>query len=329
MTKVYITIDTEYSAGLFRRLGAGAQQENFDRSIRCKTAQGDVGIGYQMDVFDRYGLKAVFFVDPMPALVWGIRAITDIVQPILARGHDVQLHCHTEWLVFAADNNPLIGSAQGRLTGQNIKDFALDEQRKILRTAADLLVAAGASYPIAFRAGNYGANDDTLHALASLGISYDSSHCPGIAMGDCAIGLPKSQYAPIRHCGVNEIPIGAIGAGGNATRHAQITALSAREMIAAIGYVQVQHVPYFTLVSHSFELMSRDRSRINRIVKHRFEEFCRILAGLPGTETATYRDSPPQMDIAQISTPLLPHSSFRTAARLAEQAASNALYGAR
>ena len=59
------------------------------------TPDGEVGIEYQMDVFDRHGLKAVFFVDPMPALVWGVEAISDVVGPIVARGHDVQLHLHS------------------------------------------------------------------------------------------------------------------------------------------------------------------------------------------------------------------------------------------
>lgn len=69
MTSVYFTIDTEYSAGLYANLGQASRQENFACSIKCETPTGAIGIEYQMDVFDRYGLKAVFFVDPMPALI--------------------------------------------------------------------------------------------------------------------------------------------------------------------------------------------------------------------------------------------------------------------
>lgn len=330
MTQVYITIDTEYSAGLYRRFGNAGRQMNFDRSIAGKTPRGDVGIGYQMDIFDRYGLKAVFFVDPMPALVWGVEAISDIVQPILARGHDVQLHCHTEWLEFAGIASPVGGGdPAGGGHGQNIKEFSLAEQERILACAADILVAAGAPYPLAFRAGNYGANDDSLRALAKLGIAYDSSHCPGIAAGDCAITLPKNQYAPTVHCGANEIPIGAIGAVGGRKRHAQITALTAREMIAAIRFARDTATPLFTLVSHSFELMSRDRTRGNAIVLRRFEKFCRSLAELSGVSTATYRDHPPAMEWAKVPVQCLPHNILRTGERLVEQAIGNRLYGAK
>src|SRR3546814_9494722 len=41
--------------------------------------------------------------------------------------------------------------------------------------AADMLVRAGAPEPVAFRAGNFGANDDTLRALDALGFLFDSS----------------------------------------------------------------------------------------------------------------------------------------------------------
>jgi hypothetical protein len=176
MTKVYFTIDTEYEFGFAARHGLAARAENFARSIRGATPAAEAGIFHQMDVFERHGLKAVFFVDPMPALVWGAGAIAEVVEPILERGHDVQLHIHTEWLALAGEASPLPGR-----TGRNIKDFDLGEQVRLIGWASDALVAAGAPRPVAFRAGNYGANDDTLRALAQLGIACDSSHPPGIA----------------------------------------------------------------------------------------------------------------------------------------------------
>lgn len=96
MLPVLITIDTEYSAGLYASGDAMDRAANFHRAIACRTKPGkaeqrEAGIFYQMDVFDRCGVKAVFFVDPMPALVWGQAAIDAIVQPIIERGHEV--HC--------------------------------------------------------------------------------------------------------------------------------------------------------------------------------------------------------------------------------------------
>ena len=322
MTRVYITIDTEYSAGHAKRAGldAGARAENFTRAIACRTPQGAVGVGYQLDAFDRCGLKAVFFVDPMPALVWGTQAIADVVGPIVARGHDVQLHLHTEWLELAGSANPL-----GSRTGLNIADFAFEDQCRLLDMARDWLVAAGAPRPVAFRAGNYGASDDTLRALAELGMTHDSSHPPGIAGSLCRIALGPEDRAPVERCGVIEVPIGCIAAHGGGLRHAQITALSAGELLAAVAHARDHGVPDFTLVSHSFELLSRDRKAINRVVRRRFEAFCRGLAAMPGAGTATYAADPPMPRPGPV--PVLPHNPLRTAHRLAEQAISNRFWG--
>lgn len=321
MTTVYFTIDTEYEFGFAARHGLAARAENFDRSIRGVTPSGEAGVFYQMDVFDRHGLKAVFFVDPMPALVWGIGAVAEIVAPIIERGHDVQLHVHTEWLALAGEASPLPGR-----TGRNIKDFALAEQVRLIGWASDALVAAGAPRPVAFRAGNYGANDDTLRALAQLGIRYDSSHTPGIADSASEIGLGTKDRQPVERLGVIEVPTGCIDDGAG-LRHAQLTALSSRELVEAAAHARDTGCAAFTIVSHSFELLSRDRRRVNRLLTRRFEGFCAALERLEGVETATYRDAPPV--VQQAATPPLPHSPVRRGVRLFEQALSNALYGAR
>jgi peptidoglycan/xylan/chitin deacetylase (PgdA/CDA1 family) len=321
VTKVYFTIATEYEFGFAATHGSDSRAANFARSIAGTTATGDGGIFHQMDVFDRHGLKAVFFVDPMPALVWGTEAIADVVEPIVRRGHDVQLHLHTEWLALAGDSNPL-----GESTGRNIKEFAREEQSVLLDWGRQVLVDAGAPHPIAFRAGNYGANDDTLRALDDVGMAYSSNHTPGIAAGECAIDLGSDDRAPVVRLGVTEVPIGCIETAGG-LRHAQLTALSQRELADAVRHASDTGSDGFTIVSHSFELLSRDRGRINRIVERRFARFCADIAAMSGVSTATYRDDPPQAGAAR-GVPL-PHSAMRSGARMVEQAVGNLLYGAR
>lgn len=324
MTVLYLTVDTEYSAGLFRQGGKASRAENFARSISGETRDGAAGIFYQMDLLDRHGLKGVFFVDPMPALVWGVAAVTDVVGPIIARGHDVQLHLHTEWLEFAGEANPL-----GDRIGRNIKDFNLDDQCRLLDHARSILIAAGAPPPVAFRAGNYGANDDTLRALGQIGLRYDTSHCPGIAQSDCDISLSAANRDPIAHCGTIEVPIDSVAAARGGLRHFQLTALTAGEIIAALRHAARRGQQCMTLVSHSFEALSRDRLRINRIVQRRFERLCAAVQAMPDVTTATYAESPPQIGASRAANLALPHSYLRTARRFAEQGLSNARYGAR
>ncbi len=323
MTRVFITIDTEYEPGFTARMGADTRAVNFARSIRCDTPEGDVGVEWQAREFARHGLKAVFFVDPMPALLWGKEAITDVIAPILDHGHDVQLHIHTEWLALAGNANPI-----GQRTGDNIKDFTFDEQCALLDYAAATLMAAGAPRPIAFRAGNYGANDDTLRALAQTGLTHDTSHSPALPGWACAISLNASHRQPLHHCGITEVPVGCIGDVGAKLRHAQITALSFGELKAAIRHARDTGADQFSIVSHSFELLSRDRTRINTLVRRRFDQLCQFIANEPGVSTGTYAQSAPVALCDGKTAPVLPANALRTGLRHVQQAISNLRFGA-
>lgn len=324
MARVFITIDTEYSSGLYAGPDAASRVENYGRSIGCITPEGPAGISHKLELLNRYGQKAVFFVDPMPALVWGVAAIEDIVGPIMAADQDVQLHCHTEWLQHAGSASPLAS----KRTGLCIADFPFDEQCQLLACARDTLIAAGAPAPVAFRAGNYGANDDTLRALAELGIAYDSSHCPALSDGLCRISLGPDIRDPVEHMGVIEVPAGTIGTIGGGQRHAQITALTLAEMLAAVRHAQREGRESFTFVSHSFELINRRKLAVNPIVRRRFTGLVRALAEMPGVETGTYSANPPPLAGQGTASSPLPANAMRTGMRLAEQFVSNALYGA-
>jgi hypothetical protein len=326
MLPVMITVDTEYASGYVASGQADSCAENYARCLACETPSGPVGIEYQMEVLDRHGLKAVFFVDPMPALLWGDQSVERVVAPILARGHDVQLHLHTEWLALA-EHSPI---APGR-TGRNLSDFTLDEQQALIGWAAERLVAAGAPFPAAFRAGNYGANDDTLRALARLGIGFDTSFAPALVGGDCRIGLGRGDLAPVRREGTCEVPISAIGAR-DGLRHAQLTALSLPELKAAIGHARDSDWVAFVLVSHSFEMMNRDKGLANRVVQRRFEALCAWIESEPGVTTGTFADDrvrerlerPARSDRRPEA---LPRAPVREMFRMAEQAYANAVYG--
>jgi hypothetical protein len=312
VTKIFITCDTELSAALFQA-GANAD-DNFARSIDCD----GWGVGWQMDQLDAHGLKGVFFVDPMSALVYGVDVIARIVQPIVARGHEVQLHLHPEWLAWAKDQP--VGDRRGRSIG----DFGYDDQVTLLTLARRLLVEAGAPSPVAFRAGNYGANDDTLRALTALGIQWDASFNP-IYVGDtCHIGLSVEQVDPVERLGVDELPVSAIQDRPGHLRHAQICALSAAEMRAGLDHAAATKRPTFSIVTHSFEMMSRDRKRPNKRVIARYEAMCAAIAGNAGLRSAGFIG----LDLAPATTPpsRLGPSYVRTGMRMAEQAIDTLLY---
>lgn len=287
MADVLITIDTELSPALHKRSVSPAA--NVETSVFGAVESGRFGIEWLMDTMEAHGLKGVFFVDPLPALVFGISFLPAIVTPILARGHEVQLHVHTEWLAWALE------SPVGDRRGQNIADFDLKDQQALLDCAAGLLEQSGAPRPIAFRAGNYGADDRTLSALAKLGIMWDSSFNPAYVDRGCRIGIPRGANVPIDRGGVTELPVASLFDWPGHLRPAQVCALSISEMTAALRHAaQVNH-PAFVIVTHSFEMLSRNRSRSNRAMMSRFESMCREIMENPTLRTVGFVDLDPDL----------------------------------
>lgn len=312
MTALLITVDTELSALLHLR-GVGLE-DNIRLSIWGEAQGRRYGIGWQMDQLDRHGLKGVFFVDPMPAAIHGTAFLKPIVAAILERGHEVQLHVHTEWL----SSDPARLPARGQ--GRNIGDFSVDDQVALLRTARHWLEAAGAPPITAFRAGNFGANDDTLRALARLGIAWDSSLNPAYRAHGCALAAAGDQAGIMRRLGVSELPIAGICDRPGSFRPAQICAMSAAEMRAGLRHAVGEGHDAFTVLTHSFEMLSRDRRRPNRAVMRRFKALCREAAALDGVRSAGFRDLPPDLALRapRRLTPLS-SSRLRTGARVAQQ----------
>lgn len=315
--RVYITIDTEYRSGPVMNGDRVDWRGHFARSVLGQGRDGDSGILYQMDVMDRHGVTGVFYVDPMPALLWGVESIAAIVEPIVARGHDVQLHLHPEWLQWA--QQPLVVYRT-----KMIGDYPLTEQIALIGQAKDWLMQAGAPAPVAFRAGNFGTGDDTMRALLHHNITYESSFGGGAPETPCHLSIDPARLTPTPHLGGIVVPVSAISDRGQ-RRHAQITALSATEMIAAIKHARDSGRQSFTIVSHSFELMSRDLTRTNRIVDRRFETLCAAIESLDGVESANFRLHPPSVE--GMTGTLPPPHTIGLVRRMIGQVASNALYG--
>lgn len=306
MTRVLLTVDTELRWD--RHVRGASWQENLALSYD----PAGVGISYQLERLAAHGLKACFFVDPMPALVYGLEPVRRMVEPILAAGQEVQLHLHPCWADAA---NPVF-----ELTG-------LDRAKQIelIRIARDLLIEAGAPAPVAFRSGSYAADAATVEALTALGIAYDSSHNGSHHPDPSALPLDPSRIAPALVGGVIEIPVTQIEPRPGRLRHLQICAVSFDEMRDALLHAAARRHPVATIVSHGFELATRSGERANPVLVRRFERLCRFLAEhretLPTACFADLAGLPLDSEAAPLrSRPL------RTAARMAQQMWGNAVY---
>ncbi len=308
-TPVFLTIDTEL---MWRHHAADLPA---DTVVQRSLEPAGVGVTWQLERLRVHGLKACFFVDPLPARLYGMAAIAPTVEAILAAGQEVQLHLHPNWAGAALTD-------RHRAHVFELVDLSRQAQQDLLGEARDLLRAAGAPDPVAFRAGSYSANDVTLDALAALGFTYDSSHNGAHHPWPSMIALSPDRIAPVEHRGLIEVPVTTIAMPGGGRRHFQICALSAAEMRAALVHAAAERHAAVTIVSHGFELANRAGTRANRVHVRRFETLCRTLAAdadrLPTTH---FRDRPP-LRLGQDDRPL-PASAFRTRWRQVEQLWSN------
>lgn len=317
---VYITIDTEVWP-YFPKWRATRLAGEIDRCIYGISDGGEFGVRFQLDLMDAHNVQGVFFVEPLFSRVAGIAPLQDLVSLITSRGHDIQLHVHSEWLALIEPE--LI---PGRRS-QHLKHLTIDEQEFLLRDAKRTLEEAGAPPLRAFRAGNFGANLDTLRALRRIGITIDSSYNPAAPKHACGIELPLRRLLlqPAEIENVIEFPISLFEDWPGHLRPAQICAISSGEMERALDGAWRSGWSSFVVLSHSFELLRSGTPRGVRpqpclFTVKRLENLCRFLQkNSTRFRSATFVTPPPQLPPAGTPAPPLRGSLLQTAWRFREQ----------
>ena len=268
---VLITVDTEVWCDGWRNIDAKFSGA-FTKYIYGSTRNGDYGLPFQLKILNEYGLKAVFFVEPLFALRFGMSPLQEIIGLIQETGQRVELHLHTEWV--DESRTPVFPDIREKR--QHITNFALDEQEQLIRKGIELLLSAGANDLHAFRAGSFAASNQTLQALAKTPIRIDSSLNP--VAPPCEIESGKKQIQVHEINGVLEVPMTVFQDGVGRRRHAQLAACSFAEIKSALNAAYRIGWAHFVLLSHSFELLNSRRTSRDPIVVRRFLKLCKYLA---------------------------------------------------
>ena len=322
MLDVFITVDTEFWCSTFNPTTDEAV-DSFDKFINGVTDTGAWGVPYQVDLLRKHDLKAVFFVEGLYVPVACPDQSQKLVELIRANGHDVEIHAHTEWLPCLSD------ITLSQENGQDIRLFNEDDQTTILAKAIRNLADVGVSDPVAFRAGNFGANWTTLKALARNGIRIDSSLNSRYLGTACDMHLDSTLLQPMLRNRVVEFPVGLFHDFPGHIRPLHIQACSFSEMRhVLIEYFELG-LPTCVLVTHSFETLNSKRTGPDPIVCRRFERLCNFLdENRDKFRTVGFRDV---ADLTIFDAPApqtaIPRSSvFRTGVRVAEQLIRRAIY---
>lgn len=328
--RVLFTIDTEVSMGGALR-DPELQPVGVDRRIWGETDDGYAGIDLFMDVFDEFGLRAVFFFEVCGRNIVDAEGLARAARHIEQRGHDVELHVHPE---FRLDLEAVRQGAQAKPSAI-LADYSVEEQSRILARAAEVLERWTGRRPTAFRAGGFAGDQRAIEAVANAGIPVDSSYnLWSIGAGPCQFDLdPPLNDVCLLDRGVIEVPVTCYQASGprGGMRQFDLAAVNATEGIAILEEMYAVGMRVACTVTHSFRLIKTTDvqytdARPDAFNLHRLRAVCRHLAGNPDRyQVCTYRDLPLERWRRELAGPRAePHipspPTWTSVARLAVQA---------
>src|SRR5687768_3451671 len=272
MIDVFLTVDVEVWCDGWDDIDAKLPSA-FQRYIYGHTSRGDYGLPYQLHQLQEYGLTGVFFVEPLFSTRFGLEPLSEIISLVRERGHEIQLHLHTEWV--DESSVPLLDNITGKK--QFLRYFSLEEQTILIRTGMKLIESAGGRNVNAFRAGSFGFNRETLLALATNRITFDSSYNASMFGLDSGVSPEIPLVEPVKCEGVYEYPMTVFDGGTGSLRHVQLTACSSREMEGLLWQALESGRKAFVILSHNFELLNSAMNRPDDIVVARFRKLCAFL----------------------------------------------------
>lgn len=276
---VFITFDVECSMG-------GAWQDPSLKPIAPRLGmmgeygQSRLGVPLICDILKRSNLNATFFLEPFNEDLGYPGETEPVARYLIESEQDVQLHVHPNHVHYG-----LYRSGKPHQRTDQMADLSCERQREIIVAGADLLESWTGTRPIAFRAGNMGASEETLAALTGAGLWIDSSYTFPYVGGQCrfveteryngskwygdVLEVALSAYQQPKVPGLHPAkPVDLMGSSFEECRDAV-------QMICDAGGDAV-------LILHSFSLFKvRDKQyndgKLNRIVTRRFEKFCQWL----------------------------------------------------
>jgi peptidoglycan/xylan/chitin deacetylase (PgdA/CDA1 family) len=278
-TKVFLTIDTEFSIGgafqspmSLRPIGA----QHVDWILQERSE----GLGFLLDTFAAYGIRATFFVETLHTAYFGDGPMGEIARRIADSGHDLQLHLHPVWTYFDTPNwqQRLVSEKPcDDLHGRTVKQLTAWMQRGI-----DTFRRWKLPVPVALRTGNLMVDRNVYLAMAQLGLKVASNVARAVfEPADPALRFNGGIH---RVEGVVELPVltyADFRIGSHTHRKLlTVTGSSVGEMQCLLERAHSQRAGSVVLLTHCHEFVKGDLRKlplVDQVNQRRLADICRYL----------------------------------------------------
>jgi len=276
---VYLTVDVECSMG-----GAWGDPSRHpvppSRAIWGQFGGQKLGIPMIVEILRQHGLAGTFFVEPFVDEQGYPGQMQGVCEYLLDAGQDVQLHIHPNHLHYGRKQ-----AGQDAPFTDAIADLPPEAQREMIAEGASRLARWTGRRPVAFRAGNMGASEQTLECLSAVGIPIDSSYCFVFAGGQCRFPAAEPYNGSKLYGDVLELALSGMHQlrlpGLRPAKVLDPVGVSFGECREIIRRLHARGVDAAAIL-HSFSLMKvrnvqYEGGRPNRLVTGRFRRLCRWL----------------------------------------------------
>ncbi|MGE5156346.1 MAG: polysaccharide deacetylase family protein, partial [Betaproteobacteria bacterium] len=181
--------------------GRAAGPHWIDSLVWGKVDGGEYGIRRICDILDQYSVKASFLIEFASCSYEGERPLREIIDFLGSRGHEIQMHLHSDQLLEFWGLRP-------RKASMTLNRLSYEMSRRVLDFAATKFEQFVGGRPRVFRSGGLDINENLVNAAAALGIEA-LSNVREDAAGDPAVkGDPVDAWEPfVWDNGVLELPI--------------------------------------------------------------------------------------------------------------------------
>jgi peptidoglycan/xylan/chitin deacetylase (PgdA/CDA1 family) len=277
---VFITIDVECS------MGGAWGDENLrpvhpSRAMMGEYGDEQLGVPLICRFLKDCGLAATFFVETFAEEQGNLGQTEPVCHFLLQSGQDIQLHVHPNHKHYGLKQ-------QGKPFPftDGLADLDPDAQRALLAEGCERLDRWTGRRPVAFRAGNMGANEQSLAQMAAVGLRIDSSYTFPYLGKQCRFRDPQRYNGSKWYGDVLELALSGFEQrrlpGLHPAQPLDLMGTSFEECRDAIRMICGAGADAVVIL-HSFSLFKvrnyqYDGGRLNRVVARRFRRLCAWLA---------------------------------------------------